>query len=187
MKHNSSNSGFSLIEILVSVALFAVVVISGTAAILAVIDANQKSQSLNSVMTNLNTALESMAREIRVGTDFSCVDGTDDDCLAIQFTPDIGADGEQYIYRFMETDGSAHTGRLEKGSTLAAGIYKPFTADEVKIEDAAFVLSVDTGSPREFQDKVFLRLKGYAQTKTTNRSSFFIQTLMTKRQINPAS
>ncbi len=42
-KHTTS--GFSLIEIMVSVAIFSVVVMAGTLAVLSIIDANQKSDA----------------------------------------------------------------------------------------------------------------------------------------------
>ncbi len=69
--------GFSLIEIMVSVAVFSVVIMAGTLSMLSIIDANQKSQSLNSVMTNLNTVLETMAREVRVGSLYCLTDSGD--------------------------------------------------------------------------------------------------------------
>jgi len=172
------SKGFSLVEILVSVAVFSVVVIAGTAAILAVIDANQKSQSLNSVMTNLNVALESMAREIRVGKNYACVTGhgIESDCTMISFTPDIGV-GPIY-YEFVSTG-------IQKrvGSDTATPLR--MTATEVNLTDVHFKIRKSTDGT--FQDKVFLTISGYAQAKIQTKTNFYIQTLMSKRDIIPAS
>ena len=72
LKISNKRKGFSLVEMLVSVALFSAVMLIGAGALLSLIDANRKAQSLNSVMNNLNFALESMSRNIRVGTTYHC-------------------------------------------------------------------------------------------------------------------
>src|SRR3954464_1872979 len=66
-------TGYMLIEIMVSLSIFTLIAVSTTAALLAIIDANSKSQSLRSVIDNLNVAVENMARTIRIGTDYRCV------------------------------------------------------------------------------------------------------------------
>jgi prepilin-type N-terminal cleavage/methylation domain-containing protein len=84
IKKISHSHGFSLIEILISLAIFALVVTAGAAAILSSISANQKAQSLNSVITNVNLALESMAREIRLGSNYVAGSGN----TSLSFTLD---------------------------------------------------------------------------------------------------
>src|SRR3990167_8359923 len=69
-----NNQGFSLVEILVSTAIFSVVMITAAGALLTTIDANHKAQAIQSVMNNLNFALESMSRAIRVGDTYHCGD-----------------------------------------------------------------------------------------------------------------
>src|SRR3989344_3401438 len=53
-----NNQGFSLVEILVSTAIFSVVMITAAGALWTTIDANHKAQAIQSVMNNLNFALE---------------------------------------------------------------------------------------------------------------------------------
>ncbi|MEK7093249.1 MAG: type II secretion system protein, partial [Patescibacteria group bacterium] len=67
--------GFTLIEMIVSVGLFAVVMIICVAALLSLVDANKKAQAIQSVMNNLNVAVDGMVRSIRMGTNYHC--GTD--------------------------------------------------------------------------------------------------------------
>jgi len=64
--------GFTLIEMIVSLAIFSIIVTMSVGSLLALIATNQKLQSEQSVMTNLTFALDSMTREIRTGTAFVC-------------------------------------------------------------------------------------------------------------------
>ena len=58
--------GFTLVEIMVAIGIFVALVTVSMGALASIFDANRKSQSLKAIMTNLNFAVEVMAREIRV-------------------------------------------------------------------------------------------------------------------------
>ncbi|MFA6463472.1 MAG: type II secretion system protein [Candidatus Paceibacterota bacterium] len=64
--------GFTLIEVMVSVGLFAIVVLISMTAILSIIDANKKAQALNDVINNMNFSIESMVRDLRTGYNYTC-------------------------------------------------------------------------------------------------------------------
>lgn len=70
--------GFTLIEMIVSLALFSVVVTVAIGALLMVVGANDELQGEQSVMTGLSFALDSMSREIRTGTGYVCVTSATD-------------------------------------------------------------------------------------------------------------
>ena len=72
MKRVSLQSGFTLIEMIVSLALFSIVVTISVGALLVLIASNERFQEEQSVMTNLSFALDSMAREIRTGVNYYC-------------------------------------------------------------------------------------------------------------------
>lgn len=73
IKSNKSQSkGFSLIELMVSLSVFAIVMVVSTSTLLSFIDANAKAQALYSATTNLSFALDSMTREIRTGYHYKC-------------------------------------------------------------------------------------------------------------------
>ncbi len=59
----------------VSLAIFTVVALVAVGALLKVMDANKKSQSLKTSLNNLNFALDSISREMRVGSTYYCVSG----------------------------------------------------------------------------------------------------------------
>lgn len=66
--------GFTLIEMMVAVGLFAIVMLIATAVIFSIINGNRKSQTINTVVNNLNFSLESMIRDIKTGYWYSCAD-----------------------------------------------------------------------------------------------------------------
>ncbi len=68
-----TQTGFTLIEMIVSLAVFSVVITISIGALLMLIATNQKLQAEQSVLTNLSFALDSMTREIRTGTQYLCV------------------------------------------------------------------------------------------------------------------
>jgi prepilin-type N-terminal cleavage/methylation domain-containing protein len=68
----AKRAGFTLVEMIVSLALFSVVAVIAIGALLKVIDANDKAQSIQSSVTNINFAMESMSRDLRTGTDYLC-------------------------------------------------------------------------------------------------------------------
>lgn len=67
-----SQLGFTLVEMIVALAVFSVVVTIAVGALLVLIASNEQLQQEQSVMTNLSFALDSMAREIRTGTSYYC-------------------------------------------------------------------------------------------------------------------
>ena len=74
MRLHKKQSGFTLIEMIVSLGVFSVVITIAVGALLVLIATNQQLQAEQSVMTNLSFALDSMTREIRTGTNYYCVD-----------------------------------------------------------------------------------------------------------------
>ena len=67
--------GFTLIEMMVSISIFAIVAVVAIGALLKIVDANKKAQSLETSINNLNFILDSMTREMRVGSKYNCIPG----------------------------------------------------------------------------------------------------------------
>jgi len=66
------HKGFSLVELIVALGLFASIMTIATTAYLVMINANRNAQSISAGTNNLTYALENMARNIRIGTRYSC-------------------------------------------------------------------------------------------------------------------
>jgi len=90
----SSEAGFTLIEMLVAVSLFAIVMTISVGALLALVDANKKAQATQSVMNNLNVALDGMVRNIRMGATYHCDAATETNKTVLSTGADCVSGGE---------------------------------------------------------------------------------------------
>ena len=64
--------GFTLIELMTAMAIFTVIMAISMGSITGIFDANRKSRSLKTAITNLNLAVESMSKEMRFGKNYHC-------------------------------------------------------------------------------------------------------------------
>ena len=80
----SQSAGFTLVEMIVSLALFSVVVTITVGALLSLIGSNDQLRGQQAVMTNLAFALDSMTREIRTGSYYHCPAATSTIATGIQ-------------------------------------------------------------------------------------------------------
>lgn len=174
-----ASAGFTLVELLVAVGVFSVAMLVGVGALLTMVGANHRAQAIQSVMNNLNYAVESAARTIPVGTNYHCgssgIIATPRDCT----TGDIylalrSYDGKQIEYEFRE-------GRLLR--SIDGGSLIAITAPEVVIEDGKFYVRGTTVADGE-QPQVLITIRGYAQVTTRSRADFDLQTTVTQRLLD---
>ena len=76
-KQQKAESGFTLIEVMIAMAIFTIVVTIGIGAVLDTITQHRNTENARGVMDNLNFIMEDMARNIRLGTDIHCALATD--------------------------------------------------------------------------------------------------------------
>ncbi len=88
----SANQGFTLVEMIVSLAIFAIVATVAIGALLVLVGTNQRLQGEQSVMTNLSFALDSMTREIRTGAAYYCAAEATNTSLSSIFNPNSDID-----------------------------------------------------------------------------------------------
>ena len=63
---------FTLVEMIVALGIFSIVAVVALGALVKIISANKKAQTLQASITNLSFALDSMSRELRVGSKYYC-------------------------------------------------------------------------------------------------------------------
>ncbi len=184
--------GFTLVEILVAVALFSVVMTVSVAALLSLVTANRKTQALQSVMSNLNTSLDSIVRATRTGSAYHCGSGdiqTTRSCpggdTLFAFRPYCNGpscdptDRWEYQYDASRTICGADICKTEYGDSTV-GPYA-ITAPEVTIEHLRFYV-IGTDKNDSIQPKVLIELKGTAGgTSLRTRSDFTIQAVAAQR------
>src|SRR5436853_500978 len=91
-----AKNGFTLIELMVASSIIIIVMVISIGAVLSIVDANRKAQSLNSVITNLNFAVESMVRDMREGKNFC--QGTSIPCNLPYTISFFNSSGDQVTY-----------------------------------------------------------------------------------------
>ncbi|HLP86800.1 MAG TPA: type II secretion system protein [Candidatus Paceibacterota bacterium] len=70
----NNNNGFTLIELMVATSIFVVIMLGSMSSLFVLLDAGKNSRALRFAMDNVNFAMESMTRSIRMGTNYYCVD-----------------------------------------------------------------------------------------------------------------
>jgi prepilin-type N-terminal cleavage/methylation domain-containing protein len=186
-----SSKGFSLVELLVAIAIFVVVLTFSMGSLLSVLDAGRKARSLKSVMTNLNFTLEIMSREIKFGNSYRCgiassfppaplnCTGQSTPGTAISF---VSSEGQNIIYRINSTGNG-----IEK-STNGGTSYLAVTAPEVTVQDLRFYVfnsQPESGpSPDGAQPRVVMVVRGYAGEKPSLQSNFILQTTVSQRSLD---
>lgn len=197
--------GFTLVEMIVAVGLFAVVMVICVMALLSLVSANKKAQALQSVMNNLNVAVDGMVRSVRMGTLYHCGQtGTystplncsgGDSFIAYKPFQEVGVTKPTVLYWFQnDTINGKTVGRLYRSvdGTVAGGA--AVTAPEVSIDIdrsrfyifgacPAHVLSGCT--PDQVQPKLLVVIQGSAgSAKATVISTFHIQATAVQRVLD---
>ncbi|MEY2664862.1 MAG: hypothetical protein RIT04_670 [Candidatus Parcubacteria bacterium] len=200
---SDTQGGFTLIEIIVSLAIFAVVAVVAVGAFLKIIDANKKSQTLKTAINNVNFALESMTREMRVGSNYTLINGNGvpSTLPAYGFSYSGDASGKTIAFVSSKTDASGcglihayyfdnSTGKLiiSKASQTACGSaaglgsseFIPLISADVTI-DNAYVKIVTANSSAGPQPRMSLRLRGHSGTSEKTKTLFDVQTTVSQR------
>ncbi|MSU55593.1 MAG: prepilin-type N-terminal cleavage/methylation domain-containing protein [Candidatus Taylorbacteria bacterium] len=180
------SSGFSLVEMIVSIALFSFVMLAVTGVLLSVVDANHKAQGLKTTINNLSLALESLTRNLRTGTAYQA---TGNSC---------GSTGSDAI-SFLSHSGEAITYSLGVSSNGGGAILvsnssyalAPITAPEINMDRLCFYISgnvVNNGGGYDLlQPKVLVTIGGIVSNRTApgarirTTSRLDIQTLVSQR------
>lgn len=186
-KNYRTNAGFTLVEVMVAVGIFAIVVTIGLAALLSINVSYTNSRAQQLAMDQMNFAMETMSREIRVGYNYFCSNnrtvsydtpnGSSHDCRGnggntfAFFT----SDDEKGLF-FLNDDGRIEA-RL-KGTDTYFLTPDPETTS-IEIEDLRFRL-VGTNPTDDAQPIVLITLTGKSQVRQ-QEATFTFQTLITQR------
>ncbi len=213
MKFKSTTSGFTLVEMIVSIGIFIVVALISVGAFLKIMDANKKAQSLKTAINNINFALESMTRELRVGSNYYCY--TDGDgiyelpgnttlppsqsCDPLSNPLDPWTIAFYSTHTYAPTNGAPicnlifayafHEGTLKKyeqkkcSDSVAMTLYAPLVSPDIVFSQAIISVETTDGGTIVRQPYIFLRLEGYSGQKVKTQTAFDIQTSISQRLI----
>lgn len=166
--------GFTLIEMLVSIAIFALVLVVILGAIMSIVDANRKARTLMTVMNNLNFTVESMTRSFKTGQD-SFVSG---DCFYTEEI-DYGTTGDSYDKR--DVGYCIDDGVITKSVDEAP--FSALTSPDIEITEGTFEIR-DNDS---IQPLLIINLQGEVVIASRIRSAFTIQTSVSQRRLQTAA
>jgi len=179
------HKGFTLVELMVSVSIFAIVMMISTGTLLVLIDVNAKAQAVYSATSNLAFVLDSVSREIRSGRTFYCSSNTLGTGSALPTGTSDCIDAN-YIVFTRERDGVRVGYRLEANKIQqkeGSKNWADLTSADVSVDQ--FRISTD-GSQGGDSSQPYIRLilKGFVRNGLNTETRFNIQTHMVGRGLN---
>jgi type II secretory pathway pseudopilin PulG len=170
----SSFRGYTLVELIVSVGLFALVMTLSAGAYFITINANRQAQGVATGIDSLSFVIERMARSIRTGSNYSCLGAGD-----------CGGGAE---FSFVDAGGKAITYRLDSAGSAIEEIGPTETrtltdTSSVIITSMQFYLSGSSPSDTK-QPRVTIVIGGTASVGPGKTKAFLIETGATMRGID---
>ena len=180
MRQNAKN-GFTLVEILVAVGLFAVVMTIVTGAYLTLIAASRQSQTIATGVDNASFALEKMTRSILSGSEYSCgSDLGDGNC----YGGDYGTS-----FTFKDVNNRKVTYRIDNGviqEIIDDGTPVDLTdPTEVDVTALSFQLSGSAPTPTDYvQPVVTIHVSGTVSAGKGVTKDFYLGSFFVMRSID---
>ena len=167
--------GYTLLELIVSIGLFSIVMLVVTSAYLALISMDREARATNELVANLSFATESMMRNIRTGTAYSCGSGNGS-CTQFSF---LDSQGQSMTYRLKSNN---TIGQCSGGSTCVDASAIPLTDTRITIQALTFYVR-GVGTSDVQQPQVTVTIKGTMATDAGKTTSFNIESSATQRLI----
>jgi prepilin-type N-terminal cleavage/methylation domain-containing protein len=175
--------GFTLIEMIVSVALFSIVMVIVAAAYLNLLSLDRETRAANDVADNLNFVVDTMARSIRTGGSYYCGSFGGPDCTVMPSS----------TFNFVDDQGKSVKYSLISGRIMecygASCTDTPMTDPRITVDALSFyVHGVDpgnSGNADQAQPFVTFVIHGTITIDTNHVPAVFtIETSAVQRQID---
>ena len=180
IQHNKK--GFTLVEMLVSVAIFLVVMVISVGMFLTMTDAERKSRDLRLAMDNFSVVLEDMIRSIRTGYDYICG--------GLAFSVPRDCPGGDASFAFTQSNGSQAEYKLQSGifyktwtppGGMAPLTWAYFQNDpKLTVNNLTFVVRGADATEPDTQPYVLISLEGEVVTRNI-KTPFHAQTFIDQR------
>ena len=169
----ASHKGFTLLEMLISTGIFAVVIITAVGAMISLNQAQVKATNIHNIQDNVRFAIEFMTKEIRTGTNFTVFGCNPSGCTEIRFTRQQG-DNVGYCLS------SGAMFRFILPSTCATG--SAVTSSAVVINKLFFNVIGHTVGPTDGQPRITVTVEARSVNPTLRlETNFDLQTTITSR------
>ena len=182
-------SGFTLIELMVSVSIFTVIMVMAMGSLLITLDAKKKSEALSFTMDNLNFAMESMTRSLRMGTNYNCVntiilnngDTSVHDCdngKLIAFTSSEAFGSNSSSTRMAYKIDNDTITRCFPPSDC-----RNMISNNIIIDEANSGFYVEGSETNDGQPSIYIKISGYMMVKN-DEIPFAVQTMVSQRKLD---
>ncbi len=194
-------SGFTLLEMIVSMGIFTIVAVIAVGSLVRITSLNRQAQSMQAAINNINYILESMSREMRVGSAFHCMNGNvfngDGNTITFNECNENGAVEKGILFRSSKTDATgcglvyAYWFKKEDGFWSIKKSQQSLCTDSLTLNSALPL--VDTGNVKIEQvdfstfrgpfkyARFSIRLRGYSGAKESEKNEFDVRTMISQR------
>ncbi len=196
------NKGFSIIEMLVALALFATVALVALTSVISLVGANDKARTTRNALDNLSFAIEDMTRNLRFGKNYYCrPSGSEGVPISITIsTPRLDCQGGGSYMAFMNKFGyivlyrydSVNKRILKKETSIKWGSadftdnfndgYEPITS-LTDLEISLFKIYVIDDNPVTTAQRATIVIQGTAGVRVATKSSFNVMTSVFSRTV----
>lgn len=168
MRKSHHHGGYTLVELVVSVGIFAIIMTLAAGVYLLMISISRQAQASATGVDNLAFALETMTRVIRTGTQYGC-----------NSTPFLDGSPCSTNFSVRGQDGFTHVFNLSSGSIQMDGI--ALTDPSITVTTLSFYLAGSPRTPTDFlQPQVVILTAGNVSTGKATLP-FAIETSATMR------
>ncbi|MEI8337735.1 MAG: type II secretion system protein [bacterium] len=175
-KKINHQKAFTLIEVMVSVGIFAIVILVSMTAVLSIIDANKKAQALNDVINNMNFSVESMVRDLRTGYNYCSTGCTSNPQNSVTFFSTISNAPVTYSWSANTSNSNFKTiYKTINGSTQS------LTSNNINVGRFDLYITDPTAGNGQPIIRMILQATGKVGKQSTE---FDLQTLISQRRLN---
>ncbi|MCK5027267.1 MAG: type II secretion system protein [Candidatus Pacebacteria bacterium] len=171
--------GFTILEMLVSVALFTVIVVMSIGVIIVIIDANKQTRSLSVSMGNIEFHFKEMFREASSGSNYHCAE----EIAGSIHSKDCSGSFHNF-FGFTDVYGNDVYYRQDNSQIEASyngSAFMPITDSSVVIGNfGAMVIDSDPASVKD-PLSLYINVKGEVVGQGEKKSEFNFQTMVTQR------
>ncbi len=169
-----SPKGFTLLEMLISTGIFAVVIITAIGAMVSLNQAQVKASNIQNIQDNIRFTLEFMTKEIRTGSNFSAEECGPPACRRLRF---IRQDGKEVVYCL---DNGVIKRQIPPPGNCEAG--SPITSSAVSVNKLFFSVIGQALGPSDGQPRITVTVEARSVNPTLRlETDFDLQTTVTAR------
>jgi prepilin-type N-terminal cleavage/methylation domain-containing protein len=171
--------GFTLVEMIVSIGIFALVMMVATSAYFTLISLDRRARATNQVVSNLSFAVDSMIRGIRTGTGYHCYNGSPDAdgnsisgaCTQFYYTDTNLTAPNNVVTFYKETSDGTIRKCISSAVCITGG--SVLTDPAITISSVVFYVR-GAGSANDMQPQVLFTIKGAMPADSSGSTATFV-------------